>query len=125
MNNSKVLDRIQIIWDIKNIDEPTKSSIAEYIDHGFGKIDSYLKTVLSKTDASIKFKIHLEKKGVDDFIWGFHFNFPGVLEDFSVKIDENTPEKGIIQAVSELFEKAKNALQKKVEKLHDKPYDKD
>jgi hypothetical protein len=47
------------------------------------------------------------------------------LEDFSVKIDENTPEKGIIQAVSELFEKAKNALQKKVEKLHDKPYDKD
>ena len=125
MNNSNVLDRIQIIWDIKNIDEPTKESIGEYIDHGFGKIDSYLKTVLGKTDANIKFKVHLEKKGNDDFIGGFHFNFPGVLEDFNVKIDENTPEKGLMQVVAGLFEKAKNALQKKVEKLHDKPYNKD
>ena len=62
MNNANVLDRIQIIWDIKNIDEPTKANITEYIDHGFGKIDSYLKTVLSKTDANIKFKVLLEKK---------------------------------------------------------------
>lgn len=62
------LDRIQIIWDIKNIDEPTKSSIADYINHGFGKIDSYLQTVFKKTDSNIILKVQLEKKGDGNFI---------------------------------------------------------
>ena len=97
MNNVNVLDRIQIIWDIKNIDEPTKSSIVEYVEHGFWKIDSYLKTVLSKTDESIILKVYLEKKGTDDYIGSFNFKFPGILDDFTVDIDEDTPEKWIIQ----------------------------
>gem|GEM_PF-4579795 len=43
-----------------------------------------------------------------------------MLDDFYVKIDENTPQANLVNAVSELFEKAKNALQKQVDKLHDK-----
>ncbi len=124
MNNVNVLDRIQIIWDIKNIDEPTKSSIVEYVEHGFWKIDSYLKTVLSKTDESIILKVYLEKKGTDDYIGSFNFKFPGILDDFTVDIDEDTPEKWIIQVITALFDKGKNVLQKKVEKLHDNPHNK-
>ena len=124
MNNVNVLDRIQIIWDIKNIDEPTKSSIVEYVEHGFWKIDSYLKTVLSKTDESIMLKVYLEKKGTDDYIGSFNFKFPGILDDFTVDIDEDTPEKWIIQVITALFDKGKNVLQKKVEKLHDNPHNK-
>ncbi len=124
MNNVSVLDRIQIIWDIKNIDEPTKSSIVEYVEHGFWKIDSYLKTVLSKTDESIILKVYLEKKGTDDYIGSFNFKFPGILDDFTVDIDEDTPEKWIIQVITALFDKGKNVLQKKVEKLHDNPHNK-
>ena len=124
MNNVNVLDRIQIIWYIKNIDEPTKSSIVEYVEHGFWKIDSYLKTVLSKTDESIILKVYLEKKGTDDYIGSFNFKFPGILDDFTVDIDEDTPEKWIIQVITALFDKGKNVLQKKVEKLHDNPHNK-
>ncbi len=114
-----LIDHVQIIWDIKNIDEPTKSSITEYIAHGFGKIDRYLKPVLHKTSAMIKVKVTLEKKGENDFIGWIYFNFPGILDDFHVKIDENTPQEWLVNAVSELFKKAKNALEKRVNKLHD------
>ncbi|MFA7284985.1 MAG: hypothetical protein WC004_04165 [Candidatus Absconditabacterales bacterium] len=120
MLHSDLIEHVQIIRDIKNIDEPTKASIADYINHGFGKIDGYLKPVIDKTDAATKLKVQLEKKGNDNYIGGLHFNFPGVLDDFYVKIDENTPQANLVNAVSELFEKAKNALQKQVDKLHDK-----
>lgn len=120
MLQSDLIENVQIIWDIKNIDDPTKASIADYITHGFGKIDWYLKTVAQKTDALIKVKVQLEKKWNDNFIGGLYFDFPGVLNDFHVKIDENTPEEWVVHTVSELFDKAKNALQKQVDKLHEK-----
>ena len=120
MLQSDLIEHVQIIRDIKNIDEPTKTSITDYINHGFGKIDGYLKTVIDKTDAAIKLKVQIEKKWNDNFIGGLYFDFPGILTDFHVKIDENTPESWVVHAISELFEKAKNALQKQVEKLHDR-----
>lgn len=120
MLQSDLIEHVQIIRDIKNIDDPTKASIMDYINHGFGKIDGYLKTVIEKTDAAIKLKVQLEKKWNDNYIGGLYFNFPWVLDDFYVKIDENTPQEGLVNAVSELFDKAKNALQKQVDKLHDK-----
>ena len=61
-------DQINLIRDIKNIDEPTKSSIVNYIEHGFGKIDGYLKTFTSKSEASITLKIQLEKKGKNNYV---------------------------------------------------------
>lgn len=120
MQNLQVLDRIQISRDVKNIDEPTKSSITEYLVHGFGKIDTYLLPVIKKTDAPIKFKVQLEKKGNGNYIGWFYFNFPGILKDFHVEIDENTPVDWLPQIVAELFKKADNVLQKEVKKLHEK-----
>ena len=120
MLHPDILDRIQIMWDIQNIDEPTKSDIINYINHGFWQIDSYLLPVLQKTDANIKLTVLLVKKGNDNYVWGLYFNFPGILDDFNVNIDENTPASGLPQAIASLFKKADNALQRKVDKLHDK-----
>jgi hypothetical protein len=36
-----------------------------------------------------------------------------------VGIDENTPNEGLAQVVAELFQQAKNVLQKQSDKLHD------
>lgn len=119
MLHPEITERVQIIRDIKNIDEPTKSSINDYINHGFGKIDTYLNIALKKTDANIKLKVQLEKKGNKNYVGGLHFDFPGILNDFHVHIDEDTPEEWLVQAVADLFQKAKNALQKQVERLHD------
>lgn len=113
-------DQINLIRDIKNIDEPTKSSITNYINHGFGKIDWYLKTFTSKSDAPLTLKIQLEKKSKNNYIGSLFFHFPWVLKDIEVNIDENTPEEWIPQIVADLFDKAKHALGKQVDKLHDK-----
>lgn len=116
-----VLEHVQIIWDIKNIDEPTKSSIEDYIEHGFGKIDSYLKRIIDKTEDNILVKVQLEKKGKWNFVWSLFFDFPGGdVKDIMVRIDENTPEEGLPHAISELFEKAKNALSKQIDRAQDK-----
>lgn len=113
-------DQISLIWDIKNIDEPTKSSINKYIQHGFGKIDGYLKTLTSKTASTIILKVQLEKKGKNNYVWSLFFDFPGVLKNIEVNIDENTPEEWIPQIVADLFDKTKNALSKQIDKMHDK-----
>ncbi len=116
-----VLERVQIIWDIKNIDEPTKSSIEDYIEHGFGKIDSYLKRIVEKTEEKILVKVQLEKKGKWNFVWSLFFDFPGGdVKDIKVNIDENTPEEWLPQAVAELFEKTKSALMREIDRAHDK-----
>lgn len=113
-------DRIQIIWDIKNIDEPTKSSINDYIYHGFGKIDGYLKSFFEKSNDYLIIKVQIERKGKWNIIWSLFFDFPWVFKDIEARIDENTPEENLPQAVALLFEKAKNALSKQVDKLHDR-----
>lgn len=121
MLQSEFNDRIQIIWDIKNIDEPTKSSIIEYIDHGFGKIDRYLESVLLKVDDVIILKVKIEKKWKWNFVWSLHFDFPGWdVKDISVKIDENTPEESLPAIISELFDKAKSSLSRQIDKARDK-----
>jgi hypothetical protein len=60
----------------------------------------------------IKLKVQLEKKGNDNYIGGLHFDFPGILTNFYVGIDENTPNEGLAQVVAELFQQAKNVSPK-------------
>jgi hypothetical protein len=63
MVHPEIIERILIIWDIKNIDDPTRSSISDYIYHGFGKIDSYLKIVFKKNWCNDKTQSTIRKEG--------------------------------------------------------------
>lgn len=120
MENINIKDHVEIVWNIKNIDSPTKESIQEYVDQCFGRIDSYLKTFIKRRpDSKILVDVNVEKTSNNMYTWSMVFDFHWVFSDFSVQIDNDTPDSGLPQAVATLFDKAKAILAKEVDKLHD------
>lgn len=116
MLSSTFNDRITLVWNIKNIDEPTKSDIVKYIDHGFWKIDSYLDGILSRTSKNIILHINLEKKWKDYVDGSLLFDLPDFIQDVSVSLTDQDHES-LPHVVAELFDKAKHALGKALERL--------
>lgn len=120
MENINIKDHLDIVRNIKNIDSPTKDSIQQYVDHSFGKIDSYLKTFIKRRpDSKIIIDFNIEKTSNNMYEWSMGFDFHGVLSDFNVQIDSDTPDSWLPQAIATLFDKAKSILSKEVDKLHD------
>ncbi len=120
MENINIKNHIDIVRNIKNINTPTKESIQEYVDQHFGRIDNYLKTFIKRRpDSKIIIDFNIEKTSNHMYQWSMVFDFHGILSDFSVQIDNDTPDSWLPQAIATLFDKAKSILSKEVEKLHD------
>lgn len=121
MENTNVFDYVEIVWNIKNIWDPTKESIEDYIKQWIWRVDSYLKTFIKRRpESKINVIINVEKTSNNMYIWSLGFDFPWVLQDFNVQIDHDTPESWLPQAIALLFDKAKSILSKEVERLHDR-----